>query len=57
MPEVSISILPAGGGTRQLAAIAGAGVAKELILTARIFDPAEADEWGHREPRPFAHDI
>lgn len=54
LPEVSIGILPAGGGTQRLAAIAGAGVAKELILTGRILDAAEADELGivnHIHPR------
>lgn len=46
LPEVSIGILPAGGGTQRLAAIAGAGVAKELVLTGRILDADEADELG-----------
>lgn len=41
---MSIGFLPTGGGTQRLADIAGAGVAKELILAGYILDAGEADE-------------
>lgn len=46
LPEVTLGILPSGGGTQRLQAIAGAGVARELVLTGRTIDAAEARDHG-----------
>lgn len=46
LPEVGLGILPAGGGTQRLAHVAGAGIAKELVMTGRTVDAAEAREIG-----------
>lgn len=55
LPELGLGILPAGGGTQRLASLVGAGVARELILTGRIIDAAEAADVGlvnHVHPAP-----
>jgi enoyl-CoA hydratase len=41
-PEVNLGIIPGWGGTQRLARVCGLGVAKELILTGRVVDAAEA---------------
>lgn len=41
-PEINLGILPAGGGTQQLAKIVGLQHAKDLILTGKIIDAEEA---------------
>jgi enoyl-CoA hydratase len=41
-PEVNLGIFPGWGGTQRLARVCGIGVAKDLILTGRIVDAAEA---------------
>ena len=46
LPELGLGIIPAGGGTQRLASMVGAGVARELILTGRIIDAAEAADIG-----------
>jgi enoyl-CoA hydratase len=46
LPEVSLGIIPGYGGTQRLARIAGPGVAREWVLTADIFDAAEAHRVG-----------
>jgi enoyl-CoA hydratase len=46
LTEVSIGIMPGGGGTQNLARAIGERRAKELILTARPFTAEEANDWG-----------
>ena len=41
-PEVNLGIIPGWGGTQRLARVCGVGVAKDLILTGRPVDSAEA---------------
>ncbi len=44
--ETSLGIIPGAGGTQTLARAVGERRAKELILSARRFDAAEAQAWG-----------
>ena len=46
LTEVSLGIMPGGGGTQTLARTAGERRAKELILSARPFSAEEALAWG-----------
>ena len=46
MTETSLGIIPGAGGTQTLPRAMGERRAKELILSARRFDAAEAKEWG-----------
>jgi enoyl-CoA hydratase len=46
LPEVTLGIMPGGGGTQNLSRAVGERRAKELILTGRPFSAAEAHEWG-----------
>jgi enoyl-CoA hydratase/carnithine racemase len=46
LTEVTLGIMPGGGGTQTLPRAVGERRAKELILTARPFSAQEAHEWG-----------
>lgn len=46
LPETSLGIFPAAGGTWRLPRLVGLGRAKELVFTGRILEAAEAFEWG-----------
>lgn len=46
LTEVSLGIMPGGGGTQTLPRVVGERRAKELILTARPFSAEEALTWG-----------
>jgi methylglutaconyl-CoA hydratase len=46
LPEVGLGIIPGGGGTQRLARAIGVARAKDLILTARRIDVAEALAYG-----------
>lgn len=45
-PEVNLGIMPGFGGSQRLARLVGKGLAKELCLTGRIVDAAEAKTTG-----------
>jgi enoyl-CoA hydratase len=46
LPEVTLGVLPGGGGTQRLATLVGAGKAKEMILTGNTIDAGTAREIG-----------
>ena len=46
LPEVRLAVTPGTGGTQRLPRVVGVGRAKELILTGRIIDAAEAERIG-----------
>ena len=46
LPEVSLGLLPATGGTQRLPRLIGRGRALELMTTGRTVTPAEADRLG-----------
>ncbi|MGF1455764.1 MAG: enoyl-CoA hydratase/isomerase family protein [Alphaproteobacteria bacterium] len=46
LPEVSVGILPGGGGTQRLPAQVGRGRALEMMLRARLVTPSEAHAYG-----------
>jgi enoyl-CoA hydratase len=45
-PEINLGLIPGWGGTQRLARVCGLGFAKELILTGRPVDAAEAERHG-----------
>lgn len=46
LPEVTIGVLPAFGGTQNLPRVVGAARARELVATGRMLTAHEAMEWG-----------
>ena len=46
LPEVRLAVIPGAGGTQRLPRIVGVARAKELILTGRVLDAAEAERIG-----------
>jgi enoyl-CoA hydratase len=46
LTEVTIGIMPGGGGTQTLARVAGERRAKEIILTGKPFSAQQALDWG-----------
>jgi len=59
-PEVSVGIIPGGGGTQRLPALIGRGRALEVVLGCGDIDAETADRWGYvnrslpdGELRPF----
>lgn len=59
-PEVSVGIIPGGGGSQRLPVLVGRGRALEVILGCGDIDAATAERWGYvnralpdRELRPF----
>jgi enoyl-CoA hydratase/carnithine racemase len=46
LPEVKFGIIPDVGGSSRLPALVGLGRAKEMIMTARLIDAAEAERIG-----------
>jgi enoyl-CoA hydratase len=46
LPEISLGLLPGGGGTQRLARAVGVRTAKELVMTGRRIRPDEAQRLG-----------
>ncbi len=46
LPEARLGIIPDVGGTTRLARLIGPARAKEVIMTGRMIDAAEAERWG-----------
>ena len=46
LPETRLAILPAAGGSQRLPRLIGSSKAKELIFTATILGPTEAEQYG-----------
>ena len=56
LPEMTVGLIPGGGGTQRLGRIIGMGRAVEMILEGRVLAPREAEEIGlvHRVVPPDA---
>ena len=46
LPEVTLGLVPAAGGTQRLTRLCGPGIARRLILGGEIFDGAQAEQLG-----------
>ena len=46
LPEVTLGIIPGGGGTQRMARVIGKAKTMEMILTGRMMDVAEAERLG-----------
>lgn len=46
LPEVRLAVTPGAGGTQRMPRVVGAARARELILTGRVIDAAEAERIG-----------
>jgi enoyl-CoA hydratase/carnithine racemase len=46
LPESRLGLIPDVGGTTRLTRLIGPGRAKELIMTGRLIDAAQAERWG-----------
>ena len=46
LPEVSLGIIPGFGGTQRLPRLIGPGRAKEMVMSAGMYDAAKALDWG-----------
>ena len=45
-PEITLGIIPGGGGTQRLARAIGKQRTMELVLTGKLFDAKTAERWG-----------
>ncbi len=46
LPEVSLGIIPGFGGTQRLPRLVGPGRAKEMVMSAGMYDAQKAEAWG-----------
>ena len=46
LPETRLGLVPDVGGSSRLPQVVGVGRAKEMIMTSRVIDAAEAERWG-----------
>jgi len=46
LPEVSLGIIPGFGGTQRLPRLIGPGRAKEMVMSAGMYDATKAEAWG-----------
>jgi enoyl-CoA hydratase/carnithine racemase len=56
-PEVSVGIIPGGGGTQRLPRLVGRGRALEVILGCRDIDAETAEAWGYVDRALPADDL
>ena len=45
LPEVTLGVIPGGGGTQRLQAVVGGGIARELVLTGKLIDAEAAERY------------